>query len=161
MAERNLSRQGISRRLALLLPLESAQGSIRQQIMRGDELCSARIGSESALNEAKAERDRWTDFNIELMTQLLSGNEYADQYRKFHTSISHPSWTLAENIRLFRAVVAEQNNQLKSDLERLRLIPEATALRAPNASGANTVQNVFNGPVGNVTQNSTRLPADG
>jgi hypothetical protein len=63
---------------------------------------------------------------VELKTQLLSASDYADGYRKFYSSIYSPGSTLQEEIELFRAVVAEQNNQLKSDLERLSPIPEAS-----------------------------------
>jgi hypothetical protein len=147
-----LSRQ-FSQRLELLVPLAVAQGKVREQITRGEQLHSARITSKSALREQDAEKDRWTDFNIELMKQLLSGPEYSDQYQKFHSSISYPDWSLADEIELFRAVVAEQTNQLKSDMERMPLIPEATP-RTPPAAVPHTIHNTFNGPVGNVAQQS-------
>jgi len=85
--------------------------------------------------------------------------EYSDGYQKFHSSISHTDWGLAEKRDLFRAVVAEQLNQLKSDLERLELIPEAETektapKRTPPAPG---ITNVFHGPVGNVAQESKHV----
>jgi hypothetical protein len=147
-----LSRQS-SQRLELLVPLAAAQGKVREQITRGEQLHSAQITSKSALREQDAAKDRWTDFNIELMKQLLSSPEYSDQYQKFHSSISYPDWSLGDEIEFFRAVVAEQTNQLKSDLERLPLIPEATP-RTPPAAVPPAIHNTFNGPVGNVAQQS-------
>ena len=148
-----------SGRLYLLRPLASAQEKIHQQIARGERLLTGPIPTDGALREAEAERDRWTDFNIELMKQILSGPEYSDGYQKFHSSISYTDWGLAEKRDLFWAVVAEQLNQLKSDLERLELIPEAETEktapeRTPPAPG---ITNVFHGPVGNVAQESKHV----
>ena len=150
-------------RTELLISLELAQEKIRQQLAIGEILLNTRLTSKSALREAEAGRDRWTDFNIELMTRLLSGNEYAERYRLFHSSIQYQSWTLEDEIRYFRAVVAEQCNQLKSDLDRLPLIPESQMLRGQfdsvKASGkleTPTAQYTTNfyGSVGSVAQHS-------
>jgi hypothetical protein len=143
-----------SQRLELLVPLAAAQSKVREQIARGEQLHSARITSKSALREQDDAKDRWTNFNIELMKQLLSGPEYSDQYQKFHSSISYPDWSLADEIEFFRAVVAEQTNQLKSDLERLTLMPEPSPRTAPPAGVPPTIHNIFNGPVGSVAQQS-------
>jgi hypothetical protein len=57
--------------------------------------------------------------------------------------------------------VAEQLNQLKSDLERLELIPEAAnkatvPMQTPPAPPP-SITNVFHGPVGNVAQQSKNV----
>jgi len=138
-----------------LFSLESAQEKVRQRITLGKRLLTTHIDSESALTEAKHEKDRWTDFNIELMTRLVSGSEYAERYRKFpHGLVSAPSYTLDKKITMFRESVAGQINQLNSDLERLSLVPQVPPLQAPTVSGIHAVQNVFNGPVGNIAQHS-------
>ncbi len=143
-----------SQRLELLVPLASAQSKVRQQIAHGERLRRTRITSKSDMREADAAKDRWTDFNIELMKQLLSGPEYSDQYQKFHNFISYPNWSLADEVEYFRAAVAEQTNQLTSDLERLTLIPEAAHEAPAPVAAPPTIHNIFNGPVGNVAQDS-------
>jgi hypothetical protein len=146
-------------RVELLCPLATAQAKVRRQIERGAQLLSSPVSSETALNHVEAAKDRWTDFNIELMNQLLSGPEYADGYQKFHSSLTNANWGLEEKVDLFRAVVAEQLNQLKSDLERLELIPEAAGdkatlpMQTPPALPPR-ITNVFHGSVANLAQQS-------
>ena len=120
--------------------------------MRGRMLRATRIDSRSALSQATHENELWTDFNIELMKQLFSGSEYADRYRKVHTSFSANGWTLDKEIAQFRILVAAQNSQLNSDLERVSLVPEASLLQASAPAEVPSAQNMLNGPPGNVAQ---------
>jgi hypothetical protein len=44
-----------------------AQAKVRRQIERDAQLLSSPVSSKTDLDQAKAAKDRWTDFNIELM----------------------------------------------------------------------------------------------
>lgn len=109
---------------SLVVPKSRARGKIIAQIEKGRQVRSRRIANEDDLEKARAERDRWSKFNIELLNRFFDGNSIAKEYEGsgFVVAVSR---SFGEEVQDFRRDVDRSIERLESIRERLKLIPAA------------------------------------
>jgi predicted nucleotide-binding protein len=105
----------------LTIPREEVEARLQDRIKRGEELRDRQIGSLVDLDAARAEHDRWSAFNAELLKRLFTTQELAEEYSRFYGSVTRMNPTPTERVQRFRENVSDGVNRLKSIRERLEL----------------------------------------
>ena len=121
----------------LLENREVACRKIQSQIEKGQQCRDRSINSEKDLEEARAERLKWSNYNLELLGRIFDNSARASEYKKYDRgeSISLINPSLQEEIEPFRRRVTDNITCLESIRDRLELIPELPS--APPPAGAN------------------------
>jgi predicted nucleotide-binding protein len=112
--------------LRLLVPLDDAREKLAVRIERGVALREAVIKSRAQLEQAEADFSKWNDYNRELLRQLFTSDEIANEYSHSLTGpfvVFQPD--LGRDIREFRETLHGKVTRLESIAERLELIPLA------------------------------------
>jgi predicted nucleotide-binding protein len=110
------------------MPREEAKNRIRDRIEKGQQLLQRQIGNEAALDDARVERDKWSDYNVELLRRIVDTEDLAKDYYPMVGFISFDTPPFQVEVRDFYSKVETYINYLESVLERLELIPEAPNL---------------------------------
>jgi predicted nucleotide-binding protein len=116
-------------RPSLSVSRESAQSKLQAQVKTGQELLSLPIHDRASLKDARAKRNKWHDFNIELLGTLFSNEKFAKEYEtKSHIAVfSMSPSSLHEDIQDYKDSISRKINAIESILGRLELIPEVVA----------------------------------
>lgn len=118
---------GLSSLPKLMVPRVEAERKIRVQIEKGREIGELKIGSELSLKEARAELDKWSKYNRELLARLFDNASIVEEYDR---STSIPFFAVLGELNItheiedFRNDIGYHTRALESILERLELIPE-------------------------------------
>lgn len=112
---------------ALLISLDDAKGKVNDQIGKGNNIFNAKIGNEEELRQSKANYKTWRDFTKELLRQIFSTSELADEFSGFLGAVSFGGRppTLQEKINDFQQDLRRDLDRLVSIHERLQLFPIA------------------------------------
>lgn len=136
----------------LVLSRPEAASRIEDRIRIGHEICEMEIRTEEALEKARAEYEKWHEYNIELLQRLFNNASIADKYSHYYVgglivTSDTPSPTLAEEMQGLRAEVKKYIGRLESILGRLELIPECNSVSEASEQRADRPQesgrNVF------------------
>lgn len=110
--------------LRLRISVEDARKRLAERIKIGAEFKAMPIQSEEQLKVLKNEYYKWNDYNAELLRQMFTNTEPADEYsRGPGIFIIGGNTSLGEEIRDFHSDVDSKLHRLDSISERLELIP--------------------------------------
>ena len=107
---------------SLVAPKSRVRGKIIAQIEKGRQIRNRRIAIEDDLEKARAERNRWSKFNIELLNRSFDDISIAKEYEGsgFVVAVNQ---SFGEEVQGFRRNVDRSIESLESIRERLKLIP--------------------------------------
>ena len=109
--------------LKLLMPVIEATQKINERISKGKELREIPIGNEHALERARKEYYKWSDYNHELMRRMFTSEEIADEFSGFGFAVGRSEMTFREEIENFGSLIDTKIYRLESIRDRLELIP--------------------------------------
>ena len=107
---------------------ETALNKIQTQIDRGQQIRAIAIRSQEELEQARAERSKWSKHNTELLTRLFDNTAMADEYDRYYGGVVFMDSTLSEKIRDFGTDMQDSITRLEAIRDRLDLIPEPVDL---------------------------------
>lgn len=116
----------------LLSPREQVRQQLAEQVAKGRGLKDLDIRSKDGLDRADAEFEKWSKFNMEILTRVFDNEGMVREYQRawgINSLAMNPS--LAEMVARFRQEVSAKITVLESIIERLDLIPEVQGMRAP------------------------------
>ena len=121
------SSQSEPARPELRMPPAEAASKISERVIKADEIRSRDIHSTPQFEQARDEYQRWDSYNIELLRQIFTSDDLADEYVGWGGSVSRPR-SPEEQWRALQRDITEKINRLNSISERLELIPLATGV---------------------------------
>jgi predicted nucleotide-binding protein len=130
MPKPSRSLSGEQQRSTLMMPRAEAQSRIDAQVQKGKKLLELQIRTNGELEQARAERDKWSAYNAELLKRMVDTDDLVNAYYPPYGIISFGDESLAEEVKDFHSGVTEYINRLESIRERLELIPESPQLTA-------------------------------
>jgi predicted nucleotide-binding protein len=107
----------------LVVPRSDAETKITAQIQKGIAIRDTRISSEEDLRKARAEKTKWSQYNIELLTRLFDNPSIAQKYERARPVLFGDDY-LGEKIHTFKEDMDYYITKLESISTRLELIPE-------------------------------------
>lgn len=120
-------------RPTLMISRQEAKERIEAQIAKGRSLADLTIGSQSELDQARNDYQKWGRFTFELLQLSFNRETYA---REFDHAGSSFSWggagqkkPFTEKVSNLQEEVRDKVSALESILERLVLIPESNAIQ--------------------------------
>jgi len=102
-----------------------AEQLIRASIARGKDLANRTILSVERLRQAEADGERWTSYNLSLMSAIFAHSSYRNDYSRFFSSITYADQPFIGAIQWFKASIRDQINQVECDLASLPLMRES------------------------------------
>jgi len=113
----------------LLISREDAKAKLGDRIHKGRELRQIHIASESSLESAKNEYNKWSSFNVELLSRIFSSDQFSKEYSWWGASVvmGYREPSLGEKIADLHKDIDEKVYRLDSIIERLELIPVSSA----------------------------------
>lgn len=108
----------------LVVPRIEAAQKIKAQIEKGCEIRNRIINSEQDLQKAKAERTKWSDYNVDLLTRLFDNESIAKEYKRGIGSIRPHSAGYDWLVNDFRKGMDSKLTRLESILDRIELFDE-------------------------------------
>jgi predicted nucleotide-binding protein len=118
----------------LVVPRIEAQRKIKTQIEKGCAIRDEVINSDADLQKCRAERTKWSMYNIELLTRLFDNDSIAKEYSRGVGGIVPHGAMLGWFVNEFRKSMDVSITRMEAILDRLELIPEA--LGVPTSSVA-------------------------
>jgi len=110
--------------LRLRMSVEDARKRLAERIVIGNEYKARAIQSEQQLKDLKNEYYKWNDYNAELLRQMFTNTDPAEEYsRSLGIFFLGGNTSLSEEIRDFHSDVDTKLHRLDSIAERLELIP--------------------------------------
>jgi predicted nucleotide-binding protein len=110
---------------------DEARQKIASRLQLGEELHSRAITDVEQLTAAEKEYQRWDAYNAELLKQLFTTNNYQEEYSwwtgVFTLRRDEPSPN--EKLKEHKERISEKIHRLESILDRVELIPLASAMR--------------------------------
>ena len=154
MAKRSVPPPPPSPPLRLLVAREEARSQLEERIHKASEIGERTIESEDALEVAKRDYRKWNDYNAELLRQIFSNSDPADEYSRTPSAFVIPLGRvpLYRKVQEHRDDVTEKVHRLQSLVERLEVIPLSEEISArldqlptPNvqSDGSPRVRRVF------------------
>lgn len=129
--------------------LELCKAKIEARVELGKDIVGMPIANEGQLAEAKAKRDKWHDFNRDLLETLFTNAKVAREYE--HNSYARVGFVsmgptpLYEKVENFKESLIRKINALENIAERLELydqiIPESSLEQKQNESGVSNSNN--------------------
>ena len=105
---------------------EAARQKIQFQIEKGQQYRERSIHSEKELEDLRAERRKWSDYNLELLQRLFDTPVIADEYNNAGVDIIPLNPSLRKQIEYFHRSVDSRITCLESIRDRLELITESS-----------------------------------
>ena len=116
--------------LRLRMSLEDARKRLGERMRIGDEFKSAIIQTEEQLKQLKNEFYKWDDYNEELLRQMFTNDDPANEYsRSVGIFLLGGRTNLYQEIKEFHTDVDRKLHRLDSLSERLELIPLSEEIR--------------------------------
>ena len=116
---------------------EAARQKIQSRIEKGQQYEKMPINSKEELDDLHAERQKWSEYNSELLRRLFDNQAIADEYNVYIGGISlNPS--LQDRIKSFHKHVSDNITRLESIRDRLELIPESPDTPSPASTNLAT-----------------------
>lgn len=111
----------------LLETREDAKQKIASRIEKGIELYNQIIHNQSMLTNARHLRDKWSEYNSELLSRLFDNESIANEYDSAGRGLGivyFAEKSFADTVETFKDGLTDKINKLESIHERLDLIPE-------------------------------------
>jgi predicted nucleotide-binding protein len=108
---------------ALRVPHEEAAERIQKQIDQGEELLRAEPRSENELAELKERKRIWSDYNKQLLRNLFTTDELAEEYSAFIGGVFPMEPSFGELVEDFRRDIQTYLTRLRSIFRRIELFP--------------------------------------
>lgn len=167
MAKRQTVPQELPRP-SLTLPRAEAENKLTKRIEQGQELLARSINNQEELDQAEAAKNKWHDYNRELLGVIFDNEKFAQEYE----NNSHPTmyvWdetSFFDDVKDFKKSIERKLSAIGSIQERLDLMPEYTgtlrsykAVEPPRKSPGSYTLNISGGTVmlgdGNQVSNIT------
>lgn len=116
--------------LRLRMSVEDARKRLNERMKLGNEFKSRPIQSVQQLNNLRNEYYKWDDYNAELLRQIFTNNDPAEEYsRSIGVFFVGGQTNLGSEIRDFHSNVDRKLNRLDSVSGRLELIPLSEEIR--------------------------------
>jgi predicted nucleotide-binding protein len=116
--------------LRLRMSVEDARKRLSERMRIGSDFKSASIQSEEQLKELRSEYYKWDDYNTELLRQIYTNSDPADEYsRSVGIFFVGGRTSLGAEVREFYSDVDGRLHRLDSLSERLELIPLSEEIR--------------------------------
>lgn len=125
MAKRKSTFRGNQPVPNLIIPRTEAESKIYDRVTSGNNLLGLSIHDEKDLEAAKAQRQKWNDYNEELLRRLFNSEVVLEDYKRssmFDPSMMKASW--AQKISSFYEGISNKIEALESIIKRLEFIPE-------------------------------------
>src|SRR5437016_114062 len=110
---------------SLTVGLEEAHKQIESQIAKGRDIRSRNVTTPTMLTEARADEQRWSDYNRSLLLRLFDSDAFSRDYDSTYLGVVHfnlygpPS--LEEQVTTLHAALDKRINKLISIQEQLPL----------------------------------------
>jgi predicted nucleotide-binding protein len=109
----------------LIIPRTETESKIYDRITLGNKLLGLSIHNENDLEDAKAQRKKWNDYNEELLRRLFDSEVVLEDYNRpsmFDPPMMKASW--GQKISSFYEGISNKIEALESITKRLEFIPE-------------------------------------
>jgi predicted nucleotide-binding protein len=116
--------------LELTIARDAARLRLTEQIGKGRSLLDTAIDSEQQLRTARAERTKWSDYTVELLSRTFTNRSVADDFRRAGVGAIYMNPPFGVLARQFYEDVQHQITRLESIVGRLELIPESLAVNS-------------------------------
>jgi Predicted nucleotide-binding protein containing TIR-like domain len=116
---------------ALTAPRKEAEEKIQRQIDAGEELLRAEPRSHKDIDELIGRKRIWSDYNKQLLRNLFTTSEIAEEYSAFVGGVIAMEATFGERLEDFREDVGKYLTRLRSIFRRLELFPEPAGTSSP------------------------------
>jgi predicted nucleotide-binding protein len=123
MAKRTGTQPPAKPPLRLRVSVDDARGRLSDRADKGRKLKDIPVNSWESLDAAKKEYWKWSAYNEELLKQLFTSDELADEYARFFGAVLDMERHLGTDIHEFHHDIDDKVHRLESIAERLQLIP--------------------------------------
>ena len=127
MARKKVSSVEPNARTELLRPREEAKALLQERMQKGQELKQTPINSGEALKAAQNEYEKWDAYNTQLLKQIFTTEEPADEYRRWAGPVPtlrlHGEPPLHDKATNLQQRLEDKIHRIDSMVERLDLIP--------------------------------------
>ncbi|MGC1523797.1 MAG: hypothetical protein WA803_19805 [Steroidobacteraceae bacterium] len=165
MAPKKTPTPAESPRTELLVPIAKARAQIEARIGLGQQMLSKLTGPVrgligDAMAKLEAEREKWSEYNAELLRRLFSDGEQAKAYEwcapsgDVHFTLDGRGGAPPPRTR---EVLEAELHFLDSLLERLELFPEPQGGRNSSPEGANAVEMHRTSPIDKIERLANRF----
>ena len=125
----------VPKRPTLRIPRSDAEARIREQVEKGQELLGLQIESIAELDQARAEKQKWSDFNSELLRRIADTDDLVRDYQpSVGIAFLGGRSSFSASVKDYRSDVRRYVTRLESIHDRLELIPEAPDLARPTTT---------------------------
>lgn len=121
---------------------EEAANKLDERIAQGREIESRDIRGITALEAARADHDRWSAFNAELLRNLFTTPELADEYTQFYGAVVRMNAGFQDRVHSFRQSAADGINRLLSIRERIPLFESYSLGTSPTSAELDPVTQI-------------------
>jgi predicted nucleotide-binding protein len=118
----------------LVVPRTEAERKIKTQIEKGCAIRDEVINSDADLQKRRAERTKWTKYNIELLSRLFDDDSIAKEYDRGVGEFVPHGARLGWFVNEFRKSMNLSITRLEAILDRLELIPEALGVSSSSVA---------------------------
>lgn len=109
----------------LLVPRNKAKEQLSDRIKKGQNIMNCPINKVDDLDHAISERDKWSDYNIELLTRLFdNSNEIVAEYVRARSAMIVSNTTFDIKVTKFKKDMRKRITKLETIADRLDLIPD-------------------------------------
>ena len=109
---------------------EEATRRISERIALGEELLKRQLQGAEQLEEASNERDRWNNYNAELLKRLFTTHKFADDYLSWAGMFAvGGSYSWQEKLQAHREDLRDRINRLNTVHDCIELVPVAGDIR--------------------------------
>jgi hypothetical protein len=140
MAKRKSTFRGNRTITNLIIPRTEAESKIYDCVTSGNNLLELSIYDEKDLEAAKAQRQKWNDYNEALLRRLFNSGVILEDYKRFSmsdASMMKASW--AEKISSFYEDISNKIEALESIIRRLEFIPEKITTSEPQENNKHRI----------------------
>ena len=124
---KNFSQQS-KKPASLMVSKANAQEKIQKQINEGEQLLNIEIENEPALNDLKEDKKIWNDYTKELLKNIFSTTEIADEYGIGTLNYFPTRSTFYDRIGYIHNSITTLLTRLRSIYKRLELFSESDSI---------------------------------
>jgi predicted nucleotide-binding protein len=109
---------------SLVRPIEEVRAKLEERVSLGREIQGRAFNSEQDLSDAKADRTRWSQYNVDYLVRTYDNEKISLEYQHvglYGTLIMNAGF--GQKVRSFTEGIAHQINALMSIVDRLELTP--------------------------------------
>lgn len=134
--------------ILLLVPKAEAQQKIAERIDVGQNLLNEPIQSRDDLDRVKSKRSIWRSFNKQLLRQLFSSEELAEEYEGVTVGIGGGISSPDRELLMLHRSIERDLTSLRAILQKTELFPEGPTASASTPSAAGDAVFIVHGHAG-------------